>query len=149
MEVSGQLHAPAALPSGKEPLLPTEYEAGWAPQPVWTRWWRQKFPTPSGSRTPNHPARSPELNEGVSKNFRTDRLKQELQMVQLSGTSCSCIAILWVSLVSFAAITPCVASQRVFTVVSEYFVIGSDQKLLDTPSYYWAIPAPYLLRRAG
>jgi hypothetical protein len=38
-------------------------------------------------------------------------------MVQLSATRCSCIAILWVSLVSFAAITICVASQRVFIVV--------------------------------
>jgi hypothetical protein len=36
--------------------------------------------------------------------------------------------------VSFAAITLCVASQRVFIVV--YFVIDSVRKLLDTPSYY-------------
>jgi hypothetical protein len=50
-------------------------------------------------------------------------------------TRCSCIAILWVSLVSFIAITLCVASQRVFIVVSVYFVIDSVQKLLDTPSY--------------
>jgi hypothetical protein len=35
--------------------------------------------------------------------------------------------------VSFAAITLCVASQRVFVVV--YFVIDSVRKLLDTPSY--------------
>jgi hypothetical protein len=35
--------------------------------------------------------------------------------------------------VSFAAITLCVASQRVFIVV--YFVIDSVRKLLDTPSY--------------
>jgi hypothetical protein len=35
-------------------------------------------------------------------------------MVQLSATSC--IAILWVSLVSFAAITLCVASQWVFII---------------------------------
>jgi hypothetical protein len=28
MEVSGQLHAPATLPSGKEPLVPTGQEAG-------------------------------------------------------------------------------------------------------------------------
>jgi hypothetical protein len=34
--------------------------------------------------------------------------------------------------VSFATITLCVASQRVFTVV--YFVIDSVRKLLDTPS---------------
>jgi hypothetical protein len=58
---------------------------------------------------------------------------RELQMVQLSATRCSCIAILWVSLVSFVAITLCVASHGVFIVV--YFVIDSVQKLLDTPSY--------------
>jgi len=33
-------------------------------------------------------------------------------MLQLSATKCSCISILWVSLVSFAAIILCVASQR-------------------------------------
>jgi hypothetical protein len=44
-------------------------------------------------------------NEGVSKSFRNGRLERELQMVQLSATVCSCIAILLVSLVSFAAIT--------------------------------------------
>jgi hypothetical protein len=43
--------------------------------------------------------------EGVSKSFRTGRLARELQMVQLSATRCSCIATLWVSLSSFAAIT--------------------------------------------
>jgi hypothetical protein len=37
--------------------------------------------------------------------------------------------------VSFAAITLCVASQRVFIVVSVYFIIDSVRKLLDTPSY--------------
>jgi hypothetical protein len=37
--------------------------------------------------------------------------------------------------VSFAVITLCVASERVFIVVSVYFVIDSDQKLLDIPSY--------------
>jgi hypothetical protein len=38
--------------------------------------------------------------------------------------------------VSFAAITLCVASQRLFTVVVVvYFVIDSVRKILDTPSY--------------
>jgi hypothetical protein len=37
--------------------------------------------------------------------------------------------------VSFAAITLCVASQRVFVVVVVYFVIDSVRKVLDTPSY--------------
>jgi hypothetical protein len=73
------------------------------------------------------------LYEGVSKSFRTGRLERELQMVQLSATRCSCIAIFWVSLLSFVAITLCVTSQRVFIVVN--FVIDSVRKLLDTPSY--------------
>jgi hypothetical protein len=75
--------------------------------------------------------------EGVTKSFRNGRLGRELQMVQLSATRCSCIAILWVSLVSFAAITICVASQRVFIVVRVYFVIDSVRKLLDTLSYVY------------
>jgi hypothetical protein len=37
--------------------------------------------------------------------------------------------------VSFAAITLCVASERVFIVVSVYFLIDSVRKLLVTPSY--------------
>jgi hypothetical protein len=43
-------------------------------------------------------------------------------MVQLSATRWSCIAILWVNLVSFVAITRCVAFQRVIPKVSAYFV---------------------------
>jgi hypothetical protein len=61
--------------------------------------------------------------EGVSISFRTGRLERELETVQLSGTSCSCIAILWVSLVSFAAITLRVASKRAIPKVSLYFVM--------------------------
>jgi hypothetical protein len=63
MEVSGQLHDPAALPPEKEPLVPIGKEAGWAPEPFWTRWWREKFPAPAGNQTlgPARPARSPEL----------------------------------------------------------------------------------------
>jgi hypothetical protein len=55
---------------------------------------------------------------GVSKSYRTGRLERELQMVQLSATRCSFIAILWVSLASFAATTICVASQIVFVVIT-------------------------------
>jgi hypothetical protein len=44
-------------------------------------------------------------------------------MVQPSATRCSCIAILSVGLVSFAAITLFVDSQRVFFFVSIYFVM--------------------------
>jgi hypothetical protein len=37
--------------------------------------------------------------------------------------------------VSFAAITLCVASQRVVPKISLYFVIAPVRKVLDTPSY--------------
>jgi hypothetical protein len=56
-------------------------------------------------------------------------------MVQLSATRCSCITILCVTLVSFAAIIICVASQQVIPKVSIHFVIDSVKKLLDTPLY--------------
>jgi hypothetical protein len=52
MEVSGQLHATAALTPGKEPLLPVGYEVEWVPEPIWTRCRREKFPAPAGIRTP-------------------------------------------------------------------------------------------------
>jgi len=38
--------------------------------------------------------------------------------------------------VNFVAITLCVASQRVFIIVSMYFIIDSVRKLLDTPLYF-------------
>jgi hypothetical protein len=55
--------------------------------------------------------------------FGTGHPEKELQMVQFSATRCSCIAILGVSLVSFATITFCIASQLVFIVVSVHFII--------------------------
>jgi hypothetical protein len=58
MQVSGHFHASAALNPGKKPLVPIGLEDGWAPGPVWTRWWREKFSAPRGTRTP---ARSPAL----------------------------------------------------------------------------------------
>jgi hypothetical protein len=70
--------------------------------------------------------------ESVPKSFRTGRVERELQMVQLSVTRCSYIAIFWVSLASSAAIILCVASLWVFIVV--YFVIDSVRQLLDTAS---------------
>jgi hypothetical protein len=62
------------------------------------------------------------LYGSVAKSFLTGHPERELQMVQLCATRCSCIAILSVSLVSFVAITLCVASQRVF-IVTVYFVM--------------------------
>jgi len=63
----------------------------------------------------------------VCKRSRTG-LKQELSIIQLSNTRCSCIAVL-----CFAAINLCVTSQRLFSDVSVYFFIDSVRKLLDTP----------------
>jgi hypothetical protein len=36
-------------------------KVGWATEPVWTRWRRQKFPTSAGPWTHDHPARRPVL----------------------------------------------------------------------------------------
>jgi hypothetical protein len=77
---------------------------------------------------------------GCTKSFRTGCLEWELQMVQHSATRCSRNTILWVSLVSFATITLCVASQQVFIVVVS-FVINSVWKHLDTPLYSTKSPA--------
>jgi hypothetical protein len=76
------------------------------------------------------------IYEGVSKRFWTGRLEWELQMVQLSASRCICIATLWVSVMSFAIITLCVASQLMFIIVIVvYFVIDSVRKLLAIASY--------------
>jgi len=48
MEMSGQLHAAAALSPGIEP--PT---AGLVPEPVWTRWLK-KIVAPTGNETNKH-----------------------------------------------------------------------------------------------
>jgi len=37
LSVSGQLHALAILPMGKAYFFPSEQEAGWAPETVWTQ----------------------------------------------------------------------------------------------------------------
>jgi hypothetical protein len=52
MEVSGQLHAPAALPPGTEPPILIGYEARWARGSVRTLWRREKSPALAGNRTP-------------------------------------------------------------------------------------------------
>jgi len=57
MEVSGHLHAPATLTPRKSPLVPTGQEAGWAPELVWTWWWRVSSTCPP--QNPEHPACSP------------------------------------------------------------------------------------------
>jgi hypothetical protein len=76
---------------------------------TWTRYYITVFYSIRNVKPLHH--------DDVSKSFRTGRLERILQMVKLSATRCSCIAILSVSLVSFVAITLCVASRRVFVVV--------------------------------
>jgi hypothetical protein len=44
-------------PQGKNPWCPLYRRLGGP----WTRWWREKFPTHAGTRTPNHPTCSPVL----------------------------------------------------------------------------------------
>jgi hypothetical protein len=73
--------------------------------------------------------------EGLSKSFRTGRLEREMQIVQLSATRCSCIGILSVSLVSFAAITLCVASQQMFIVVVRCYCLFRYRLSTETFGY--------------
>jgi hypothetical protein len=42
LELSGKLHALAALLPGKKNPVPIGYEAGWASEPVWTTWRGEK-----------------------------------------------------------------------------------------------------------
>jgi hypothetical protein len=58
MKKSGQFHAPVALPPVKS-RVPIWYEAGWASEPVWTLWRREK----------SHPYR--ESNTGHTASSRT------------------------------------------------------------------------------
>jgi hypothetical protein len=51
MGVSGELHTPPALPRAD-----TGQEAGWAPQPIWTRWWKEKHPYLYRKSNPGRPA---------------------------------------------------------------------------------------------
>jgi hypothetical protein len=52
MEMICQLHAPAALLSGKEHTVPIVWEAGWVPELVWTLWSREKSLALVGNRNP-------------------------------------------------------------------------------------------------
>jgi hypothetical protein len=60
LEASGQLHAPAALPSWKETKLPIREEAGWAPRDDLEDVEKGKFFTLSGLelRSVSHQARN-------------------------------------------------------------------------------------------
>jgi len=78
--------------------------------------------------------------EGVSRSFRTGHLARKLQVVELSAIRCNFIAILWVSLVSFAAITLCTASQQVFIVVISLSTLSGN---------FWIPPRIHFSRKTG
>jgi len=79
-----------------------------------------------------------QMYEGVSKSFRTGRLERGLQTVQISVTTCSCIAILWISLVSFVAVTLCIACQRCFLLLLLFISLSTQSGNL------WIHSRPYL-----
>jgi hypothetical protein len=56
MEMGGQLHYPATLPTGKNPVV--RQQAGWTPEPMGTFQRREKFPACTEIRTPDRPANS-------------------------------------------------------------------------------------------
>jgi hypothetical protein len=60
MEVSGQLHAPAALPPGKSPWYPLDRSLG-GPQSRSGRGGFRKIPSTRWESNPDRPARSPAL----------------------------------------------------------------------------------------
>jgi hypothetical protein len=49
MEVSGQLHASAAISPEKETMVPIGWEVGWAPEPGWILRSRVKSVSPAGN----------------------------------------------------------------------------------------------------
>lgn len=54
--MNSQPHAPVVLPRGKEVAVPMEQEAGWAPEPMWTIWSREKSVVPAAVPNPERPA---------------------------------------------------------------------------------------------
>jgi hypothetical protein len=52
MKVSGQLHAPYRFTPGERapPPVAIRQETGWAPEPVCTLWYIEKFLDPAGNR---------------------------------------------------------------------------------------------------
>jgi hypothetical protein len=62
MEATGQPQDPAALHPGEQLPLLVLQEAVWAPEPVWTLWWREKFSFLITNRTPSPRSCSSQAN---------------------------------------------------------------------------------------
>jgi hypothetical protein len=76
MDVCGQPHATATSPAGKEPLIPTGKEAGWAPKPVWTQW-RKKKSLPL-------PGLEPPIIQPVAQRSTTELCVKKLELTSVS-----------------------------------------------------------------
>jgi hypothetical protein len=50
MGVSGQLHASADLPLGKEPIVPIGQKVFWARKQLWTLWSKEELIVPAWNR---------------------------------------------------------------------------------------------------
>jgi hypothetical protein len=59
MEMSGQLHAPAALTPRKKHVVPIGQEAGWSPEPGLDAMVKKKIPSPRRESNPDHPIVQP------------------------------------------------------------------------------------------
>jgi hypothetical protein len=67
MDVSGELHAMAALPPGKEPPIPIGLEARWTIEPLWKLWEREKKLCFCWESNMDRPVRSPSQYRRVSR----------------------------------------------------------------------------------
>jgi hypothetical protein len=87
MEVSGHLHAPAALPPGKEPLVPIGLEPALPPEPVLDAVVKKKILATAGTRTTDHPARSPALLDLCQRWYPTTTLHRVLRLFKNTVSS--------------------------------------------------------------
>jgi hypothetical protein len=62
-EMSNQLHALAALLLGKDLAVLIVWEAGWAPEPVWMLWSREKLLCPFQELNLCHPVHRPSIHQ--------------------------------------------------------------------------------------
>jgi len=119
--VSGQLHAPAALPQREEPTIRIRYEGEWAPDPVWTLYRKKSNPCPSRETKPDRPARSlvTILNECTQRNrsrFLFSLYRNDFKILILGQRKCNCYEVLQqahltLQMVAHGVITRCYNSQ--------------------------------------
>jgi len=87
--LSGQLHAPSALPQGKTCRYLLDRRLDGHPEPVWTRCRRGKFPAPAGIRTPITRSSSPITLLVISYDYETCSITWNKEHETLKFTKCS------------------------------------------------------------